>query len=115
MSRMMVLNINLKRKTSCALIEITTCVIKVQICVVTYFLTRRVCPPGQTFECIGKVFVQTSCYAKFCDRLKEKIANLRVGDALDHSNDIGATRPQYVSAIKEAMSRNTDLSVFTVR
>ena len=70
---------------------------------------------GQTFDSVGKVLVQSSCYEKFCDRLKDKVAKLRVGDALDHSIDIGATIPHNLTAIKETISRNSNLTMFTVR
>ncbi|KAL5257802.1 hypothetical protein ACHWQZ_G012663 [Mnemiopsis leidyi] len=67
---------------------------------------------GQAYDSVGKVLVQSSCYEKFCKRLKEKISKLRVGDALDHSNDVGATTSKNISAIKEALTLNTHLSQF---
>jgi len=71
--------------------------------------------PGQSFESIGRVLVQTTCYDKFCIRLKEKIAKMRVGSAMDHSNDVGATRAGNVAAIKGALELQTHIERFQVR
>ena len=70
--------------------------------------------PGQSYDSVGKVLVQTSCYEKFCKRLEKKISKLRVGDAMDHSNDIGATASNNITAIKEVVSLNTHLAQFKV-
>ena len=69
---------------------------------------------GQDNVSIGKILVQSSCYDKFCKRLKEKVSKLRVGDAMDHSNDIGATASKNASAIKEALTLNTHLVNYEV-
>ena len=58
--------------------------------------------------------VQSSCYEKFCKRLKEKISKLRVGDAMDHSIDVGATASNNIEAIKEALTLNTHLVHYEV-
>ena len=69
---------------------------------------------GQAHDSIGRVLIQTSCYEKFCNRLKDRVSKLRVGDPMDHSNDMGATLTSNISAVKSALELQSHIKTFKV-
>ena len=56
---------------------------------VTGLMTAKFRNGGQTCVCPNRVYVQTSVYERFADRLAERVAALKVGPATDEAVQIG--------------------------
>lgn len=71
-------------------------------------ITSKFRNTGQTCICPNRIYVHSSVYAEFRDRLKEKVTALRIGDPLDESNQLG---PLIHQNAQKKVSRIVDKSV----